>query len=109
MSGKMTQCYLEIVASLTDQLLQGLTVGDERNHASHRLSSWSGNLALPATFPFSSCTGIEEADVGRAFLSSDQVFIPWRGANMSCNSGKMAPFFHCDKTDYAAIITEESG
>lgn len=88
----MTQCYFEIVASRTDQPLQGLTVGDERNNASHQLSSWSGKLALPTTFPFSPCTGMEETDVGRAFLSSDHVFIPWRGANMSCNGGKMALF-----------------
>lgn len=88
----MTQCYFEIVASLTDQLLQGLTAGDDRNNASHQLSSWSGKLALPTTFPFSPCTGMEETDAGRAFLSSDHVFIIWRGANMSCNCGKMAPF-----------------
>lgn len=88
----MTQCYFEIVASRTDQPLQGLTVGDERNNASHQLSSWSGKLALPTTFPFSPCTGMEETDIGRALLSSDHVFIPWRGANMSCNGGKMALF-----------------
>lgn len=53
MSGKMTHFYFKIEASLTDQLLQGLTVGDERNNASHHLSSWSGKLALAGTFPFS--------------------------------------------------------
>ena len=90
MSGKMTHFYFKIEASLTDQLLQGLTVGDERNNASHHLSSWSGKLALAATFPFSPCTGMEETDVGRAVLSSDHVFTPWRGVNMRSNGGKMA-------------------
>lgn len=88
----MTQCYFEIVASLTEQLLQGLTVGDERNNASHQLSSWSGKLSLPTTFPFSPCTGIQDTDVGRVFLSSDHVFIPCRGANRSGNGGKIAQF-----------------
>lgn len=88
----MTQCYFEIVASLREQLLQGLTVGDERNNASHQLSSWSGKLSLPTTFPFSPCTGIQDTDVGRVFLSSDHVFIPCRGANRSGNGGKIAQF-----------------
>ncbi len=88
----MTQYYFKIEATLTDQLLQGLTVGCERNNASHQLSSWSGKLALPTTFPFSPCTGIEETDVGRAFLPSDHVFILCHGGKMSCNGGKMAQF-----------------
>lgn len=41
-----------MMVSPTEQLLQSLTVGDEREDASHQLSSWSGKLSLPTAFPF---------------------------------------------------------
>lgn len=50
---------------------------------------------------------MEGKGIGRAFPSSDHVFIPWHGANMSYNGGKMAPFSLQLQNWFTALIREE--